>query len=46
MRPNYVQAGTSAHECFDCGTRFESPDSKICPDCDGELINLGRSRDL
>jgi hypothetical protein len=46
MRPNNAEVGIDMYECFDCGARAEDPDTEVCPDCGGELLHLGRSRDL
>ena len=43
MRPNYTTSGEELYECFECGARSE--ESGRC-DCGGELLHLGRSRDL
>jgi len=46
MRPNNAEDGIDVYECFNCGARSEAPDSEVCADCGGELLHLGRSRDL
>jgi rRNA maturation endonuclease Nob1 len=46
MRPNQTEEGGDLYECFDCGKRFEDPETTMCDDCGGALRNLGRSRDL
>ncbi|WP_299232621.1 rubrerythrin-like domain-containing protein [Natronomonas sp.] len=46
MRPNQIECGAEVHECLECGNRTEADDAGICPECGGELLHLGRSRDL
>ncbi|MEF8831831.1 MAG: rubrerythrin-like domain-containing protein [Halobacteriales archaeon] len=46
MRPNTAQDEMELYECFECGARSTSPDSRFCPACGGELRHLSRSRDL
>ncbi|WP_157884793.1 rubrerythrin-like domain-containing protein [Halorubrum aethiopicum] len=43
MRPNTTEGGEELYECFECGARSET--AGRC-DCGGELLHLGRSRDL
>lgn len=43
MRPNCTDDGEEVYECFECGARAEA--SGRC-ECGGELLHLGRSRDL
>ena len=43
MRPNTTEGGEELYECFECGARSET--AGHC-DCGGELLHLGRSRDL
>jgi len=43
MRPNSKIDGEELYECFECGSRSDEPG--YC-DCGGELLHLGRSRDL
>ena len=46
MRPSKAEKTVDVYECFDCGKRFENPETTMCSDCGGALRNLGRSRDL
>jgi len=46
MRPNVESNELKLYECFDCGARTRSTDGRECPECGGELKNLGLSRDL
>ncbi|MEF8777673.1 MAG: rubrerythrin-like domain-containing protein [Natronomonas sp.] len=46
MRPNQIKNGINTYECFECGARVDDPDTRTCPGCGGELLHLGRSRDL
>jgi DNA-directed RNA polymerase subunit RPC12/RpoP len=46
MRPNDVTDDRPVYECFECGSRTSAADAERCPDCGGELLNLGVPRDL
>ncbi|MDR9380296.1 MAG: rubrerythrin-like domain-containing protein [Natronomonas sp.] len=46
MRPSDVQATIKLYECFKCGARVEDAAPGRCEECGGELLHLGRSRDL
>ncbi|QAU12530.1 rubrerythrin-like domain-containing protein [Halorubrum sp. BOL3-1] len=43
MRPQSEHTEKEVYECFECGRRTDSPGQ--C-ECGGELLHLGRSRDL
>jgi rRNA maturation endonuclease Nob1 len=34
------------YECLKCGSRAKAVESGVCESCGGELLHLGRSRDL
>ncbi|MFB6173244.1 MAG: rubrerythrin-like domain-containing protein [Halobacteriales archaeon] len=46
MHPNTGTEGKELYECFECGARAESPATRRCASCGGELRCIGRSRDL
>lgn len=46
MRPKDKEYGSEMYECLSCGVRVDTPESRVCPDCSGELWHLGRPRDL
>jgi DNA-directed RNA polymerase subunit RPC12/RpoP len=46
MRPNKSVTEAELYECLECGARAEADESGVCEDCGGELLHLGRSRDL
>ncbi|MFO7925693.1 rubrerythrin-like domain-containing protein [Natronomonas sp.] len=46
MRPNNTQTCFEVYECFYCGVRAEGINPGTCEECGGELLHLGRSRDL
>jgi predicted nucleic acid-binding Zn-ribbon protein len=46
MRPNAETEGAKVHECLKCGSRFDAPDARVCPDCGADLLDLGKSRDF
>lgn len=46
MRPNKTVSEAELYECFECGSRAEAAESGVCENCGGELLHLGRSRDL
>jgi hypothetical protein len=46
MRPSKEHEDASVYECADCGERTNEPDTRLCGECGGELIDLGLSRDL
>ncbi|MFC6722808.1 rubrerythrin-like domain-containing protein [Halobacteriaceae bacterium SHR40] len=46
MRPHVTEQQTELYECFSCGERVSEPETQLCTACGGELLNLGRSRDL
>ncbi|WP_321162975.1 rubrerythrin-like domain-containing protein [Halorubrum sp. T3] len=43
MRPEYECDSEEVYECFECGRRTDSAGE--C-ECGGELLHIGRSRDL
>lgn len=46
MRPTEPDYEEELYECFDCGERIDAPETRVCPDCGGELRHISRSRDL
>lgn len=46
MRPNNTEKSLEMYECFECGVRVEKVNPGTCEECGGELLHLGRSRDL
>lgn len=46
MRPTSDVDQDGVYECQDCGARPEAVESRICPECGGDLLDLGRERDL
>ena len=46
MRPKKSVIEAELYECFTCGSRAEVVESGVCESCGGELLHLGRSRDL
>lgn len=46
MRLINIEHGVEVYECFECGCRVEKADPGTCEKCGGELLHLGRSRDL
>lgn len=46
MRPRVSEETTELYECFSCGERVSDTESQLCDSCGGQLLHLGRSRDL
>ena len=46
MRPVPYDGTESIYACADCGTRQEAPETSVCDECGGTLLNLSSSRDL
>ena len=46
MRPQPNRTEEELYECLECGERAQSKESGTCEGCGGELLHLGRSRDL
>lgn len=44
MRRQAYTAENAHFECADCGTRVESPGSRVCENCEGPLQNLSVPR--
>jgi rRNA maturation endonuclease Nob1 len=46
MRPSTEYSDADVYECTGCGARVSDPETRRCSECGGEIINLGKSRDL
>lgn len=46
MRPSEFEIDTKLYECSDCGGRVTEPETGLCGECGGELVNLSKARDL
>ncbi|WP_139210989.1 rubrerythrin-like domain-containing protein [Natrinema salaciae] len=42
---NRINTSVTLYECMVCGARAKAPRSMGCPNCGGEMQNLGNSRE-